>query len=211
MAPKPKGEAPTRSNRFRMVVIDSDLSDSAIANLTQAINVALRPQLPPAPQGRSALPPITPASGNVEISGGGEADIIEHENDQPVDEPAAAAPPPRVSRTPRQYAKPKVLNIDLTNGRTVPFVSFAKEKGQTADTKRYLMIAAWYHDYAQIPSITADHVYTCYRAMGWTLEASNPNQPFFDIQRQGWGTYKAKKFEINHIGISQVQKMKAGE
>lgn len=32
MAPKNKGESSGRSNRFRMVVIDSDLSDEAIGN-----------------------------------------------------------------------------------------------------------------------------------------------------------------------------------
>lgn len=73
------------------------------------------------------------------------------------------------------------------------------------------MIAAWFHDHAETPVITADHVYTCYRAMNWTLEVTNPNQPFADVQRKGWGEYKNKTFAINHIGISQVQKMKAGE
>ena len=42
-----------RSNRFRMIVIDSDLSDDAIGNLTQAITHALRPA--------NSLPPAKPA------------------------------------------------------------------------------------------------------------------------------------------------------
>ena len=102
-------------------------------------------------------------------------------------------------------------DFELTTGRDVSFEAFANEKGQTADTKRYLMIAGWCHDHAAIPEITADHVWTCYRAMGWTLDAKNPKQPFADIQRQGWGEYKKGKFEINHIGIGVVAKMKPGE
>ena len=116
------------------------------------------------------------------------------------------------AKTPRQYYKPKVLkDFELTTGRDVSFEAFANEKGQTADTKRYLMIAAWCHDHAATPEITADHVWTCYRAMGWTLDAKNPKQPLADIQRQGWGEYKKGSFEINHIGIGVVAKMKPGE
>lgn len=209
MAPKSKGEAPARSNRFRMIVIDSDLSDSAIANLTQAINHALRPQLSPAPQPRAALPAANHASGNGDMQDAGDTEVIEHEGEEPPEE--TVAPVVRAAaKTPRQYYKPKVLkDFELTDGRDVSFEAFANEKAQTADTKRYLMIAAWCHDHADTPQVTADHVYTCYRSMGWTLDAKNPNQPFFDLQRNGWGEIKKSKFEINHLGVGQVEKMTA--
>jgi len=207
---KTKGESTGKMNRVRMIVIDSDLSDDAVSDLSQAIASALHFN-----QGGHHTRVITPARERPQLaSGNGHApESTVDESDGSVEEEpdSTESAAPRAARpSNRQYYKPKVLpDVDLTVG-TKPFVEFAKEKSPSAITKRYLLIAAWFHDFASIETITADHVFTCYRAMGWTLEVKNPLQPFSDVQKQGWGEYKDKKFTINHIGLAQVQKMTAG-
>lgn len=206
-----------QSNRFRFVMIEGELSEGTMGAFAQAITTALKSATPPAVaprvQGRAA-PALGAANGN---ASGADADVegeeiavVEDEGDE------APAPNARGARKtpsqPRTYYKPKVLNdVDFSVGDP-PFEYFFKSKGSPAETsRRFLTIAAWFAEHAREPvtQITADHVYTGYRAMGWTLDMKDVGKPFRDLKGQGWGEYKDRKFEIGRIGLNVVKKMTA--
>ncbi len=111
----------------------------------------------------------------------------------------------------RQYRTPKVLNIELSDGE-VPLKRFLEDKNPDGDIKRYLAIAFWLKKYRNIPEISADHTYTCYRHMGtgWPFP-SDPTAAFRTMKRKnyGWMTSGAGKgtYSINHIGENEVNKM----
>lgn len=207
-----------QSNRFRFVMIEGELSESTMGAFAQAITTALRSATPTAPaprvQGRTA-----PALG----AGNGNGNVVETEVEGEeiavVEDEGEAAPAPQVRGArktpsqPRTFYKPKVLNdVDFSAGDP-PFEDFVKSKGSPTETsRRFLMIAAWFAEHASEPiaQITADHVYTGYRAMGWTLDMKDVGQPFRDIKAQGWGEYKDRKFEIGRLGLNVMKKMNAG-
>ncbi len=54
MPPKNKGESTTRPNRIRFIMLDADISDGNLTELTHAITSALRPQ----PQRLAPPPPV---------------------------------------------------------------------------------------------------------------------------------------------------------
>lgn len=131
-----------------------------------------------------------------------EAEVAEVE----VAEEVEARPRP-VKRSPART--PVVVDsLDLRGGDK-PLAAFLTEfKVPDEVTKRYLAIALWCKSHRKLDEIGADHVYTCYRGMGWTIP-NDPGQPFRDMKKHGWmksGTAKAT-FAINHIGEGEVLKM----
>jgi hypothetical protein len=109
----------------------------------------------------------------------------------------------------RSFKTPQILDIETQNG-AMPLKTFCEEKKATTgtDARKYLVIAAWLKEYRNLPDVGADHIYTCYRAMGWH-PPKDVSLPFRNMKSQnGWfgsgqerGTYA-----INHVGLAQVDK-----
>jgi hypothetical protein len=208
---KTKGESTGKMNRLRMIVIDSDLSDDAVTNLSQAIASALR-MTQAVPAGGRTISAGT--SHQITARNGAEPPTVDDEPDTPtIDD--AEVPEERAGsgrsgpKAPRQYYKPKVVNVDLTGGDR-SFEAYVVDKGSpTETTKRYLLVAAWFKLHRGTDAITVDHVYTCYRGVSWTLDFPDVAQPFRDLKRRGWGDNKNKQFTLNHIGEGVASKMTA--
>jgi len=107
----------------------------------------------------------------------------------------------------RQLRTPQPLDLDLTSA-DVPLKTFMEQKKPTGDTKRYLAIAQWLKTYLNIDEITMDHVYTCYRSMGWNV-ASDAAVALRNAKSNGWMKKGAGKgtYAINHIGEGVVNDM----
>ncbi len=109
----------------------------------------------------------------------------------------------------RSFKSPEIVkDLDLLTGKAT-LKDFLTQKGVgDNDTKRCLAIAVWLKENRNITEITADHVYTCYRHMGWTTQ----NDVLGPIRRlkmdgafskgEARGTYA-----INHIGENRVMQM----
>ena len=134
-----------------------------------------------------------------EIDGGSDADATETTGSQ-------------VPSKPRKYRSPKaVIDLDMNSGGK-RFEDFAKEKGSPSEhTVRYLIAAAWLAQYPKIPTVSVDHVFTCYKSAGWMFDVTDPGFPFRRLKRDGMGDTKSGKFTINHLGISRVEKMKPSQ
>lgn len=202
------GNAPrgNGSSKIRFIMLEADLSDGDLTQVTQAITNALRPTsivhrfVSSAAQslgdGAPAENVITEEASNTPET------ALEHD----VTSVQTQRPTPR---GPRKYPSPKVLSdVDLVSGG-MPFEEFAQKKNPTETSKKFLTVAAWFKTYRDLDSVTTDHVYTCYRKMGWGTGIKDFGQPFRDLKSQGWGDLRLGVFSINHIGEDVVNKMGA--
>ena len=192
-----KGGSGGGSSKIRFVMLDAELKDGDITEITQAISKALR-QVQPGH--RQIAAPVVPAEPEAGGNGAGAVEEVEQEPEaQEVDES------PRATK-PRKPTIPKVLDVDLKSGG-VSFEDFATKKAPTSDLSRHLVVAYWFKKYRDAGSVTADHAFTCYKKAGWPTNIVDFAQPFRDLGRARKGDMKAKSFTINQIGEDAVEKM----
>lgn len=163
-----------RSNRFRMIVIDSDLSDDAIGNLTQAITHALRPAGTAAAPTRAltrgsatSQQQLAEPNNETEVA---EPDDIDAEEEAAIgDNGSPAAPARSGTSTPKKLPIPDYLHdLDMT-GNGVLFKDYVAKQVPTTHQKRYLVAAAWLKNHGGQDRVNQDRVFTCYRTAGWPM------------------------------------------
>lgn len=190
----------TGTSRIKFIMLDAEIADDQIQSVTQAIANALRPATPPAPKKLApAAPQLNGHNGATEEHD--EPDLFDQANEAETTVDVTPAAPKR--KTPRRAApKPQVINdIDTT---TEPALSSLIDP--KSNHKRYLMIAAWFHDHRNLPVITADHVYTCYRHLGWPTDILDFAQPLRELKhKQYFTTPERGKYEINQLGLQRAK------
>jgi hypothetical protein len=186
------------TSRIRFVMFDAEVADGEIGQITQAIQNALRG---PAQVIARRLPP--PAALNApEANGHAEETHAEFEQEDnivaDVDEASTTTARPRSSRKPAP--KPSVIHFDITSDP--PLSSLADPK---SNHKRYLKLAAWLHDHRGIEAVTADHIYTCYRHLGWPTDILDFAQPLRELKhKQYFTTPERGKYAINQLGLAKA-------
>ncbi|HEV2750557.1 MAG TPA: hypothetical protein VGV12_08555 [Gemmatimonadales bacterium] len=190
------------SSKIRFVMLEADLGDGDLSEITHAISNALRQGQ--APQRFISAPVRTESETGGNAAGA--VDEVELDTEE-VEEIQAA---PRSVRARKKFPIPRaVSDLDLASG-DMPFETFAKQKGPpTKDLQRYLLVAYWCKKYRGLEPITADHVYTCYKLMAWGTDIRDFAQPLRDLGRFGRGEFTAPNFTINQVGEALVEKMKA--
>jgi len=189
-------------SKIRFVMLEADLADGDLTEITQAISSALKQSSPA--QRLIAAPARPDAEGGK--NGAGVVDEVEHEPEveeiEEVEETARATKP-------RKPTIPKILEVDLKSGE-MPFDDFAAKKVPNSDLKRHLVVAYWFKKYRDIQPVTGDHAFTCYKKAGWPTTIADFSQPFRDLGRAHKGDFKAKGFTINQFGEDTVEKMGSG-
>lgn len=189
----------TGKEQSRMTVMMFQLEGSdetlqeGFRTITHAINRMINPSraLPVAPV--KALPPVK--NGDAP-----ETQVLDSEPIQSDDEsPAAESKPAKASKSSPRL--PKVLELDLKAG-TVPLREYLEQKNPTTDNRKYLLIAAWLKENLSVDEVTTDHIYTCYRHMGWTSQ-KDIGAPLRSMKRQNGWFNKGQRgaYTINHIGL----------
>ncbi len=200
-----KSNPPSSRSRVRMFFVDADLAPGDMDKLTTALSSAIRPTH----MIQRIAPPARLSGDNGDGASGLEAvddagiDVVDSlaEDDGEEEERGPAKP--------RKYRSPKpVTDLNMSAGGK-PFEEYAREKGNPpAHQARYLVAAQWLSEYAQLPTVSVDHIYTCYKAADWTFDVSDPGFPFRQLKKDGFGDTKRGKFTINHLGAAKVKKMK---
>ena len=95
---------------------------------------------------------------------------------------------------------PKIATIDLKVGNPA-FREYATEKAPVNIGDRYVIIAKWLKENG-IEPVTGDHVYTCYRWMGWANYPRDWNTAFNNGIKKGHFDKATGRgeFRINHVG-----------
>jgi hypothetical protein len=201
MAGKKQGETSSRSNKIRFVLVEADISDGNLSELTHAITSALKPTLAPFRQVVRTLPPPAPET----------PELPEQEEVEEPDEVAAsdngepASPrPARVKKLKPPDYVPDLFSSD--NGAA--FKEFADEKAPSNKSKKYLVATYWLKEYGNNPTVNANKMYTCFKTAGWSTGFNDWNQPFhnlvFSEQLRKVG---AGEFAINPLGEDVVMKV----
>lgn len=197
MAKGPGNKGDGRS-KIRVVVIEADLAEGELRDMTQAITNALRPA--PVVQRFITSGPATPAAPQL-------ADAEDIEDAEVIEEVEnAPAPRTKASSKPRRYPPVKVLtDVDLESD--VSFPDFAAGKKPKNIQDRYLVAAAWYKLHRDTDAITMHHVYTCFLhpRVKWPTGMADFDQPLRQlVKRNRLGRGERSHYVINHIGLADV-------
>jgi hypothetical protein len=209
MASKHKAEASGKANRIRLVVLDADLSDANLSELTQAITYALRPVVAAIPPGRvaqTALPTAGTANGNG--SGTHAEDVADDEEvATEISEEPRAQPAPRGAKKTRT---PKYVSDLFTKEAQTEFQKYAAVHPTDQHATRYLVATMWLKDHGH-ETVNADKLYTCYKVASWPMDFVDWDVAFRNhaarsrrMERVGKGEYR-----ITPLGEGDVDKLKA--
>jgi hypothetical protein len=191
------------SARIRFVMLEAELPDGDIEKITQAIQNAVKPAM--------AVPPrLAPAVvvDNTERStpSAGVEEPAYEDQDAAEEEENVVAPRKNGEPKVRKFATPKVVDVDLVSGTA--WDAYAKEKNPQTDTDKYLTVAAWFKDHRNIDAVTVDHVYTCFRAVNWSIAIADFGAILRQLKhRQFMGQQGRGQYSINHLGLARVQKL----
>lgn len=205
MANKKTGELPTRSNKIRFVLVEADISDGNLSELTHAITNALKSSYAPARPlpPRAPAPTLPPGSQNgdePEILEGEEVETLESETGEE-DTPTT----PKAARTPKKFKAPEYLP-DLFADKGAAFKEFAKENAPDNKTKKYLVAAYWLKEYGNAPTVNADKIFTGYKTAGWSIGFNDWGQTFHNLVYTKHMRKEGKEYALNPLGEDAVTK-----
>jgi hypothetical protein len=203
---KPVAEPAKKSNKFRLVVFEGDMSDQSVSEIAQALTSALRPTTPAVVRqlhnGKPAAQLIAPEAEGEERAEEDE-EVVDGEPTVETQEVPEAPETPKTSR-PRKPKPPEYLPDLITDINA--FKEFAKEKNPTSKNQQYLVAAYWLKKFGNTATVTADMVYTCYKAAPWPAGFNDWDQTFRNLvyaelmRKVGKG-----EFAINPTGEHQVE------
>jgi len=192
------------SAKIRFVMLEADISDGDLTQITQAIQNAFRPNA--VVQHRSAATPAI-ASASLEIDAQDEV-ALDHGLPEDFDGREHNHVVSSRASKPRKPPALNVLDLDLKTDRS--WEDFAKEHDPQSDVDKFLTVAVWFKEHRATDAITADHVYTCFRAIGWSTSIPDFGKPLRNLKQHkfmGSGPNRGE-FVINHLGIDKVLKLK---
>jgi hypothetical protein len=190
--------------RVRLVVLDAEIPDGDLAAFNQVLQNALRgPGTTIVQQrlnGGTAKTLTHQPSAEIETEVDEVAnDLVEEETDV-----VSQQAKPRVRRSPPR--SPNVVTIDMN--APISLATFAQGKDAKSQHKKYMISSAWLKECRNTDAVTGDHIFTCFKSMGWSTNIIDFTQPlrvlkakykFFDKSDKG--------YEINHIGLDHVTKL----
>jgi hypothetical protein len=167
--------------------------------------------------GRPALPAPKPKSSAKVL----EADEIEQPDVaaaevEEVREAATDTTNGNVAPKTRKKSVPRapVLLSDLALGNAqVSLEKFAGEKNPTDTLDKYVVVATWFKEQMQLDEITADHIFTAFRILDWTIP-DDPGQPLRDLKSKKQFFDKGDAvggYKVNFLGTNYVAKMGASQ
>lgn len=192
-----KNSKPTGISRIKFIMFDAEIADDQIHSVTQALTQALRGSAPIVK--RLPAAPVSPLNGN-----GAAEEVQEDLFDQEDEAEAAADITPAAQKAPRKKRvgpKPNQIPIDTDSEPKLSTLVDGK-----SNHKRYLAIAAWLHDHRNTPVITQDHIYSCYRLLGWPIDIADFGQPLRELKfKQYFESPEKGKYAINQLGLQKAK------
>lgn len=186
-------------SRVRFILVEAELGDGEVGQITQAIQNALRGPTIQSP--KKLIHSSTVASSASDADS--EIDVEEFEEVENA-EPEVISSKQRGPRKPPPT--PDIVEIDMDTATSLK--TFANGKDTKSQSKKYLTAAAWLKEHRGVGAITPDHVYTCFRFMDWSVGIPDFGQPLRNLKAKKYFTQNANgEYEINHLGLDFVKKL----
>ena len=181
-------------SRIRFIMVDAELGDGDVSQITQAITNALRPPVTNMSMKRIAASVQPNVDQNSDAT---DVEVVEAE----LEEIEALKPIASKPKTQRKVGvKPNVIDLDIDSDP--PLSTLGKPK---SNHKRYLAITRWLHDHRNTPVITVDHIFTCYRHLGWPINIADFAQPLRELKFKQYFTQpETGKYAINQLGLAKA-------
>jgi hypothetical protein len=186
-------------SRIRFVMVEAELGDGDVGQITQAIQNALRS---PATSSIKRIAPTTGPNGATSQPEH-EPEVEDFEQDEIID----ASPAPLKARASRKPpSTPNIVEIDMN--ADVSLSSFVQGKDAKSQNKKYMIAAAWLKEHRRIDAVTADHIYTCFRSIGWSVGIPDFWQPLRNLKAKKYFTQNENgEYAINHLGLDFVRRL----
>lgn len=193
-------KAPGKS-KIRFIMLEAELSEGDLSEVTSAIQNALRPMQP------QLIVQRLDAGGRTEFANPDVEDLedfgADFEESEPNGEDRSSTKKRRTS-----YRTPKV--VELNCDATPPLKDYARLYPPPTHNDKHLVILGWANEVDQLSSLTVDQVYTAFRHLDWPSGQKDFSQPLRDLKRQQLVTGSSKDgFKINHIGLGKIEKFKS--
>ena len=191
-------------SKVRLFFVDADLAPGDLQELTNALTTAIRPthvlhQRSTEPARIAAAPQTADAE-------------IHHVDDATdvVEEGVAATVEVNgngKSRVRRPRSVQVLHDIDWTGGGAKPWADFVRETKPSTELDRFIVAAFWLDAHAKLSAVGPDHIYSCYKAAGWTWEHKDATAPLRKLKKDGCGKMQRGMFSIEVLGRTRVEKM----
>ena len=203
---KPVVEPAKKSNKFRLVVFEGDMSDGSVSEIAHALSAALRPTTLPVVRqlhnGKAAAQLVAPEAEGEERAEE-EEEVVDGESTEETQEVPVAPETPKISR-PKKPKPPEYLPDLITDINA--FKEFAREKNPTSKNQQYLVAAYWLKKFGNTATVTADMVYTLYKTAPWPAGFNDWSQTFHNLVHAELMRKVGKgEFAINPTGEHQVE------
>ncbi|MBW8284651.1 MAG: hypothetical protein K0M55_13720 [Rhizobium sp.] len=192
------------TSKIRFIMVEAEISDGDIGQITQAIQNALKTSSPlanaPRVAGLNGVKAVARDAAIDDDDDFEEAEVVEVET----------PPKPQRQRTARTAkSAPEVLELDMTSETSL--AKYVEGTTPKSHAKRFLLIAAWFKEHRNLAAVTSAHIYTGYRTLKWPVNIPDFAQPLRDLKSDQYMTTPEKgNYAINHLGIAEVDKLRAG-
>lgn len=186
-------------SRIRFIMVEAELGDGDIGQITQAIQSALRSPAASSVRRLTATTAVNGAMREPEI----ETEAEDVEENEITDAPQTLT---KARGTRKPAPTPNIVQIDMNTN--VSLDTFARSKDAKSQNKKYMIAAAWLKEHRGIDAVTADHIYTCFRSMSWSVGIPDFWQPLRNLKAKRYFSQNDKgEYEINHLGLDFVKKL----
>jgi hypothetical protein len=186
----------TGTSKIRFILVEAEIADDQIQSVTNAISNALR-----------GTPPVAKrlAPSPAQLNGNGTSEQVDTtevvDEDEAVEALDVTPSAPKVKKQRKAAPKPTQIEIDTESEPKLSTLVDPK-----SNHKRYLMIAAWLHDYRDTPVVTADHIYSCFRLLKWPTDILDFAQPLRELKFKQYFTQPERgKYAINQLGLQKAK------
>ena len=188
-------------SRIRFIMVEADLYDGDLAQVTQVLQNAFKTS--PAITVRSQPARLqSSASAPVDVND----EVVDDEEEAGADLSESSPSAARVRKA--SPAKvPTVLNdIDTLSASSLK--DFVSEYDIKTGFEKYLVIALWFRDARSINSITVDHVYTCFKLLGWSTKSTDFSKPLRNLRDQQSLVGDTKGYSLTLVGAGKIEEKK---
>lgn len=190
-------EQPSGRGKVRIVVIEMEGGDKTIADGLATLAAALTRPTQPGIH-------VVKAPNTVGPDALGEAHFAEGEPEEMSQTPAVQVP---TARKDRKVVTPEVVELDLRS-HSPSWKEFAEQKSPANGWERYLVCMVWLKTALKKDVIDMHHIFTLYKAAGWSTKMSDFGQTFRALRRAKLiERVQDGQYKLNHLGEDRVDQM----